>query len=249
MVLNDKIRAYYRDNPLMVSSPFGGVNGFNHALLERVLERLGILLRGRRVLDIGCGRGYLAEAVGPDGRYTGLDLVPNRAGFPLVLGDAADLPFGDGAFDVVCCIDAFEHFPEPSRATAEFYRVLKPGGTVFLSAPQYGNMAGLVKVYCETFGRYEKDTWAPFRQWQPQELERRLTAGRVRRVFRQSGFRCGRRFGYGAEVALGLCPWLAHPRMPEPVKWRMDALFRGVGPAVAAVWPGASLHLFWKFER
>jgi hypothetical protein len=35
--------------------------------------------------------------------------------------------------------------------------------------------------------------------------------------------------------------------MPEGLKFRLQRLFRFLGPAVTHVWPGASLHLFWKF--
>lgn len=250
MVLNEKVRAYYRDNPLMVSSPFGGVDGVNRDLFDRVFKTLDIELDGRAVLDVGCGRGYVGEMVEErGGRYVGADFVASRAGSVDVLADGARLPFADRSFDSVFCVDAFEHFPDTEGAAAEFARVLRPGGWVFLSVPNYANVAGLVKAYCERWGGYAPDTWAPFRHWQPQELERPLTGGAVRRIFRGVGFDGFRRMGHGAEVSLGVFPWIAHPRMPEAILFRLQRLFGVVGGAVAKLCPTLSLHQFWRIGR
>ena len=245
----DRLRAYYRENPLMVSSPFGGVDGVNTALFRAVIGALGIEVANQKVLDVGCGRGYLEPMIQElGGAYFGADFVVSRAGFRQIVADAQRLPFADGAFDIVLCLDAFEHFPEGGLAAREFRRVLRDGGAVFLSAPNYGNVAGLVKRWCEGIGSYEKNTWAPFRNWQPQELEHFLTGRGVRRIFRSAGFGSCRRRAFGPEVGLGLCPWIDHPGMPEAVKFRLQRLFRWVGPVVAAACPGASLHSFWRFS-
>jgi len=247
--VNNKVRAYYQDNPLMVSSPFGGVEGINRALLLEVFGKLAIDLAGRAILDVGCGRGYVGEAVTEaGGDYTGVDFVASRGGFKLAMADAARLPFPDAAFDGVFCIDAFEHFPDPPGAAADFRRVLRSNGFVFLSVPNYANVAGIVKKVCEWAGGYDKDTWAPFRNWQPQELERALTTRRIRRAFLDAGFTKLRRIGHGPEVGLGLLPWMAHGKMPEAIKFRLQRLFGTIGPAMVRVWPGASLHAFWKIE-
>jgi SAM-dependent methyltransferase len=48
------------------------------------------------------------------------------------IADCHALPFADGVFDVVMALNAFEHYHSPERAVQEIYRVLKPGGTVFI---------------------------------------------------------------------------------------------------------------------
>ena len=246
----DAIRAFYEDNPRMVSSPFGGVGWFDRKFFESVLSALDIDLTGRRVLDAGCGRGMARTAVeAAGGAYTGCDFVVSGAGFPLAQADAANLPFTDSAFDAVFCIDASEHFPRPEAAAAEFFRVLRPGGVLFLSAPNYANVAGVVKWCCETAGWYAPRTWAPFGRWQPQEYERALTPGRVRRLYRRAGFTRMRRIGCGREVGLGLFPWMDHRRMPEAVQFRLQRFFRATGPAIARRCPSASLHLFWRIDK
>ena len=234
----------------MVSSPFGGVDGIQEELFSGVLHNLDIDLKKKAVLDVGCGRGYAEKVVvEAGGNYVGMDFVVSRRGFRLVQGDAARLPFEEASFDVVMCVDASEHFPEPEQVAKELYRVLRPGGVFFLSAPNYGNVAGLVKVWCERWGRYAKNTWAPFGRWQAQEFEQALTMGWVRRLYSQAGFSQLKGIGYPAEVGLGLCPWMDHPKTPEAIQFRLQRLFRFLGPALVRMWPGSSLHVFWRMEK
>ena len=104
---------------------------------------------GDRVLDIGCGGGYLARllaaAVGPAGRVTGVD--PSEAAVRYArrraaanctfrVGVAQDLDLPDRSFDVVTSTLAAHHIPEAARAAAfgEMFRVLRPGGR---SAPRF----------------------------------------------------------------------------------------------------------------
>ncbi|MDZ4857760.1 MAG: class I SAM-dependent methyltransferase [Candidatus Hydrogenedentes bacterium] len=247
--MNNAIQSFYRDNPLMVSSPFGGVSGVHQALVDEVFAALDVRLDGKSILDVGCGRGFMGDIVRErGGRYTGADLVANVSGIPLAISDAARLPFQDASFDGVFCIDAFEHIPDGAEAVREFRRVLRPEGFMFLSAPNYGNVAGLVKWWCEATGQYRKHTWAPFRRWQPQELEQPLTARRIESQYRAAGFTRIRNIGHVAEVGLGVFPWIDHPRMPERIQFRLQRLFARIALSVVRMWPGASLHLFWKFE-
>lgn len=233
----------------MVSSPFGGIHDIDEALFHEVFAKLNIGLEGKHILDVGCGRGFVGDFVRErGGTYTGLDFVVSRKGFPLVQAEASLLPFHTGTFDGVFCIDMFEHLPAPRLTTLEFKRVLRPSGFVFLSAPNYSNMAGVVKKVAETVGGYTKNTWAPFGRWQPQELEQPITGAFVRRMYRRGGFSRFTRMGYGSEVGLGLFPWMDHISMPEAIQYRLQRFFGRVGPGIAKVWPGASLHSFWKIE-
>ena len=233
----------------MVSSPFGGVDGVNRELLVDVFERLGIELDGLKVLDVGCGRGFTGDVVRElGGDYTGADFVVSRVGFRLAQADATALPFPEGSFDAVFCLDAYEHIPNPEVAAAEFLQVLKPGGFFYLSAPNYGNVAGIVKRVYEGLGWYEKNTWAPFGRWQPQEWETCLTGPMIRRIFYGAGFRAITRVGHDVEVGLGLFPWVGHPKMSEAIQFRLQRMFRLIGGPVAKVWPGSSLHSFWRMD-
>lgn len=108
---------------------------------------------GERALEIGFGTGTnlvtLARAVGSDGRVTGVDLSAGMrdraaarlaaagiAGVELHLGDAAQLPFPDGSFDVAVCCFTLELFDtdEIPRVLGELRRVLRPGGRLAIAA-------------------------------------------------------------------------------------------------------------------
>ena len=101
---------------------------------------------GQRVLDVGCGTGVVAVTAARLGaRVTGLDLTPELlerarenaqiAGVDVDWreGDVEELPFGDGAFDVVVSQYGHMFAPRPDVAVAEMLRVLKPGGTIAFS--------------------------------------------------------------------------------------------------------------------
>jgi ubiquinone/menaquinone biosynthesis C-methylase UbiE len=111
--------------------------------LRRVAaKRLGN--RPLRALEVGCGRGTVSQFLAADGHDTVLlDTSPDaldiaRRNFEaaglhgeFVLGDAEQLPFGDGAFDLVFSIGLLEHFDDPSRLIAEKRRVARPGGLIW----------------------------------------------------------------------------------------------------------------------
>jgi ubiquinone/menaquinone biosynthesis C-methylase UbiE len=92
---------------------------------------------GNRVLELGCGTGKWLAVLGTTGReVTGIDastemLEHARAAVQgdLRHGVAEALPWPDGAFDAVFCINALHHFRDPPRALAEAFRVLGPGGS------------------------------------------------------------------------------------------------------------------------
>jgi len=92
-----------------------------------------------RLLDVGCGTGWLG---GHFGDYTGLDGSPDavaaavQRGRDVRLGDAGEpLPFPDASFDGVVLKDLLEHVADPVAVVAEVHRVLRPAGRVFASSP------------------------------------------------------------------------------------------------------------------
>lgn len=107
-----------------------------HAAVARLLAAESSC---RRVLDIPCGEGAFLERLRHMGRKGhGADIV-NRAGLPSECFTIADmneaLPFRDGEFDAVVCIDGIEHLERPFDFVRECRRVLRPGGVVIISTP------------------------------------------------------------------------------------------------------------------
>ena len=97
---------------------------------------------GQAVLDVACGTGVVAreaaDRMGGRGRVVGLDLNQGMLAVARRLrpdiewrqGDAAELPFDDGSFDVVLCQAALMFFPDRGGALREMARVAAEGGTV-----------------------------------------------------------------------------------------------------------------------
>jgi ubiquinone/menaquinone biosynthesis C-methylase UbiE len=117
-----------------------------YAALLRWVE----LQPGWRVLDAGCGSGsylaLLAEAIGPSGQLTALDLqqanldtvaarlaaTPLPCPIALRPGSVGALPFADGSFDAVWCANTTQYFADDGlpAVLAELRRVVRPGGVV-----------------------------------------------------------------------------------------------------------------------
>ena len=94
------------------------------------------------VLDLGCGGGFLSNHLAQLGhRVTGLDEAEDSLRIAArhdasgtvryEHGDATNLPYERGSFDVVCAMDFLEHVEDPERVVAEASRVLSPSGLFF----------------------------------------------------------------------------------------------------------------------
>src|SRR5260221_2146162 len=109
------------------------------------------LSHGERVLDVGCGPGFLCESmadiVGRDGTVIGIDISSDlvalckRRSPPKWLsygvGDATQVAQPDASFDAVVCTQVAEYIPDVNRALSEAFRVLKPGGRAIFVATDW----------------------------------------------------------------------------------------------------------------
>jgi SAM-dependent methyltransferase len=116
-----------------------GVVGYFYAMYRaEVLARVAAL-RGRDILEVGCGEGMMFEGTGthPVQMDVSMTRVARAAGkCPLLLcADGYQLPFADSSFDVVLLIAVLEHTREPDRMLAEARRVLKQGGRAIMVVP------------------------------------------------------------------------------------------------------------------
>ena len=126
-------RDYERDEPHFRPENKAKVR----ANLLRLVDRVG----SSRLLDIGCGTGFVIELLadtfdeidGIDPTRAMLDQVDVSAGnITLHEGTAEALPFADGSFDLVTAYSVFHHLADHRPALAEAARVLRPGGMLYV---------------------------------------------------------------------------------------------------------------------
>ena len=128
---------------------------------------------GERVLDVGCGNGFVLSGYARHGaRTVGVDLTESAAalsrrrfalaGLPgaFAVANAEALPFPDQSFDRVCSMGVLHHTPDTARAVAEIHRVLRRGGRL------------LVMLYHRNSARYRFKI--PLLRWRTRRSTREL---------------------------------------------------------------------------
>lgn len=134
-------------------------------VIVSTLQRVIGPLPGTRVLDVGCGTGFVLGALESAGLHTcGIDMhhaalrfARSRVRGPLFRSNVASLPF-ERDFDLVTLFDVIEHVDDDVAVLQEAGRVLMPGGYVAVTVPAG---PGLWTVYDEVIGhkrRYDRTT-------------------------------------------------------------------------------------------
>jgi 2-polyprenyl-6-hydroxyphenyl methylase/3-demethylubiquinone-9 3-methyltransferase len=111
----------------------------------------------QRVLDLGCGAGYLSNYLATAGHcVTGIDTTAENLSVARAhdvtqtakyeVGDACALPYPARSFDVVCAMDLLEHVTDPEKLIAEVGRVLRPGGVFFFHTFNRTKAAHLIVI-------------------------------------------------------------------------------------------------------
>ena len=136
--------------------------------VKLIREHLG-QLSGKRVLDVGCGKGRFARIFHeqePEAELWGLDISPEMLsyvpqGIHTRAGSMTELPFEDAFFDAAYATESLEHAVEIERAVSEICRVVKPGGRI-----------AIIDKNAEQWGKLETPEWE--RWFTRKELERML---------------------------------------------------------------------------
>jgi 2-polyprenyl-6-hydroxyphenyl methylase/3-demethylubiquinone-9 3-methyltransferase len=158
------------------------INPVRLGYFERVAGRERVIERGRRkLLDVGCGGGLLAEELARVGfEVTGIDPAPesietarahaSASGLPIeyLTGAGERLPFADASFDHVACCDVLEHVDDVGRVVGEIARVLRPGGLFFYDTINrtFVSKMAVIKVMQEwrstAFAEPDSHVWEKF---------------------------------------------------------------------------------------
>lgn len=148
--------------------------------LKQKAENILANLRGKKVLDIGCGSGWISRlAIDRGFEITAMDIskkvveenifYQKNSGikYDMIQGSAVAIPFPDQSFDSIIMTEVLEHLPNPQSALKEIHRVLKPGGTLALSVPNgrtYGFlMDGIILKFLNSENSYESRLTSEFK--------------------------------------------------------------------------------------
>jgi SAM-dependent methyltransferase len=147
-------------------------------VLARVIDGLALPARAR-ILDAGCGSGRNMVDLARRGTVTGIEvsdasvaLARERGAGEVIAGSVMQMPFADDSFDLAACLDVIEHLEDDLGALRELRRVVAPGGALLVTVPAY--------------------QWLWSGHDEVNHHQRRYTAGSLRRVAEQAGWRQAR---------------------------------------------------------
>jgi 2-polyprenyl-3-methyl-5-hydroxy-6-metoxy-1,4-benzoquinol methylase len=183
-------------------------------------------LRGQAILEIGCGRGdfscWLASQLNGSAQLTAADFSPTAVAMGRAYAEARSLSLGwrvmdiqridlpAATLDTVFSCETIEHVPDPARSVSELARVLKPGGTLFLTTPNYLNAIGFYRGYMRLRGTPFTETGQPINNF--------VTLPRTLRWVRRAGLRVLHAESRGIYLPLPGRPWTPTPWLDHP-RW------------------------------
>lgn len=129
----ERMTRYFDETAYLYSATIPSTDGRVQAIFAEVGQ-------ARRVLDAGCGKGRYASALKqhfPAVEVHASDLSPEMlrhvpTGIQTKVATIQELPYPDQYFDLVYCVEALEHVPDPQAALNEMARILAPGGRMVI---------------------------------------------------------------------------------------------------------------------
>lgn len=177
-----------------------GSKGYNYATVEELrindfTNRIVIFNKifkeeqSRTLLDVGTSGGALLDVASKSGwKVQGIepfleDVKKCQAkGHDVVQGYAESLPYADNTFDVVHTSHVFEHLEDPLLAAREAYRVLKPGGLLFIEVPnQLDNFGFHRDMFLRNVKQRKRDIASIHHLWF-------FGKGTLRQLYQRAGF-------------------------------------------------------------
>ena len=167
-------QSYYRENEEYADF----LKGWDAGFYAKYADTLCPDEPAGKALDIGCGVGQVVQRLMDAGHEAhGVEVSgPNiekakRVSDRCQLYDGRTLPFGDATFDSVGALNVLEHVEEPEAFVTELVRVVKPGGKVVVSSPNFFRALGLRDYHPRMRGIGNK-----WRNWQRLRAKRRQMA-------------------------------------------------------------------------
>ena len=128
---------------------------WRHHKFRRIVQEIGSTAKH---LDFGCGPGTLIHLLPSGISAVGVDIAASQVSYAeqnyaspekqFIQIESSELPFADATFDSISCIEVVEHLElKVTRAIlAEFIRVLRPGGKLIVTTPNYGSLWPLIEI-------------------------------------------------------------------------------------------------------
>lgn len=148
--------------------PLESVFAYNRKRRDKwMIKQANSIPTNSKVLDVGAG-GCPHKKLFSHCEYLTQDFVQlsenqiqNQVGYGKIdfVSDILDIPVPDNSFDVIICTEVIEHVPDPISAIKEISRILKPGGTLLITAPL---QSGLHQEPYHFYGGYTKYWYQKF---------------------------------------------------------------------------------------
>jgi 2-polyprenyl-6-hydroxyphenyl methylase/3-demethylubiquinone-9 3-methyltransferase len=205
----DRLGESWWDEASPLNVLHGSITPGRFAYFRDVLtRRLGAEVSGLRVLDIGCGGGFLAEEFAALGcQVTGVDPSPVSIGVARAhaagrglridyrVGVGEDLPVPDAAFGLAYCCDVLEHVSDPDRVIAETARALRPGGLYLFDTVNRTRTSKLLAIKAVQQWRLTRLTDVAIHDW-----DMFITPAELAAALKRHGLAPGEMTGLGARA-------------------------------------------------
>jgi 2-polyprenyl-6-hydroxyphenyl methylase/3-demethylubiquinone-9 3-methyltransferase len=183
----DEIEKFEAQSPLWweKNGKFRGLHDINPLRLQYIESRSS--LAGKKVVDVGCGGGILAEGMAALGaQVTGIDFgeAPLAAarrhmrtsGLQIVYrkSTAEELAAAEPeAYDIVTCMELLEHVPQPASVIAACHRLVKPAGDVYFATLNRTWKAFILAIIAAEYllGVVKRGTHSYRRLLKPEEID------------------------------------------------------------------------------
>jgi 2-polyprenyl-3-methyl-5-hydroxy-6-metoxy-1,4-benzoquinol methylase len=148
---------------------------WHHHKFRRIVQEIGSV--GKH-LDFGCGPGTLIHLLPSGISAVGVDIAASQVSYAeqnyaspekqFIQIESSELPFADATFDSITCIEVVEHLELKltREILKEFSRVLRPGGKLILTTPNYGSLWPLIEIVVNRLSdvSYEEQHITKFRR-------------------------------------------------------------------------------------
>lgn len=160
---------FFREDKLLSYSEIYNWWKMKRTLSEMIEEERFKDNRQYRFLDIGCSRGYDIFRINKDFgdnnfKFIGFDIISKDIEFAnktvqriglnnvqFLVANAEEMGFEDNIFDIITCSEVMEHQEKPQVVLSECYRILRSGGIIIITTPNFGYKNFLPRVIREKF--------------------------------------------------------------------------------------------------